>query len=107
MPRGSGTETELPSESTGRRYRYCCAATPNANVLTASSRPADAQRAESDERGEAGDEQRRDRDGEQERHRVDMEVEELVVTPPDAERETTRERRSEQRAETREGHLPE
>ena len=36
-----------------------------------------------------------------------MDVEELVVTPPDAEREATRERRGEQRAETRERHLTE
>ena len=37
-PRGNGTVVRS-SESTGWRNRYCDAATENANVLTASSRP--------------------------------------------------------------------
>ena len=38
MPRGNGTVSSS-SDSTGWRKRYCDAATANANVLTASSRP--------------------------------------------------------------------
>ena len=44
---------ELPPERIGRRYRYCCAASAERERAHREQQPADTQRADADERGEA------------------------------------------------------
>ena len=99
--------SELPAVKNGRSKRYACAAIANASVLIASSRPADAQRADADD----------DRDQAREAapssiaHGNEMPASPpsrmRVVAPADVELHATDQRGGGERTEPGERHLPE
>ena len=107
MPRRNGTDRPMPPERIGWRYRYCVAATPNANVLTASSSPRARSAPTPTSAASPAVIERGEQDREHDGQRLDAGLEDASVTPADVDADAAGERRGEERADPGERHLAE